>query len=72
MTIRKVVLCVAGAFATGFVVSEFAFVRHAQAQSGFQVYVQSVGDPHQTKVNPQGSKVVGFSCANGTCYVATQ
>ena len=73
MGIRKVILCICGAFAAGFFVSEFAFVPHARAQSGFQVYVQGIGDPHEHKpINLQGSRVVGFSCADGTCYVATQ
>jgi hypothetical protein len=73
MTLRKVVACIAGAFAVGFLVGEFASVPRAHAQSGFQIYVQSVGDPHDHKpINIQGSKVIGFSCADGTCYVATQ
>jgi hypothetical protein len=73
VTIHKVILCIAGAFAVGFLVSEFAFVPHAHAQPGFQIYVQGIGDPHEHKpISLQGSKVVGFSCADGTCYVATQ
>ena len=73
MTIRKVILCIVGAFAAGFLVSTFAFVPHAHAQPGFQVYVQGIGNPYERKpINLQGSKVVGFSCADGTCYVATQ
>jgi hypothetical protein len=72
MTLRKAIV-IAGAFAIGFLVSELASVRSAHAQSGFQIYVQGVGDPNEHKpIKLQGSKVVGFSCANGTCYVATQ
>jgi hypothetical protein len=73
MTLRKVIVCVVAAFAAGFLVSEFTSIRSEHAQSGLQIYVQGVGDPHQGKAtNLQGSKVVGFSCADGTCYVATQ
>jgi hypothetical protein len=73
MTLAKIIACIAGAFAAGFFVSEFVFVPRAHAQSAVQVYVQGVGDPHANKpISLQGSKVVGFSCADGTCYVATQ
>ena len=73
MTLRKAIVCIAGAFAIGFLVSELASVRGAHAQSSFPIYVQGVGDPPENKaINTKGSKVVGFSCADGTCYVATQ
>jgi|HubBroStandDraft_1064217.scaffolds.fasta_scaffold262063_1 hypothetical protein len=73
MTLRKVIVCIAGAFAAGFLVSELAPIPGAHAQTGFQIYVQGVGDPHEHKpINVSGSKVVGFACADGTCYVATQ
>jgi hypothetical protein len=73
MALRKVIVCIAGAFAAGFLVSELASIPGAHAQTSFQVYVQGVGNPHEHKpVNLQGSKVVGFACADGTCYVATQ
>jgi hypothetical protein len=72
MTIQKVTACIVGAFALGFLVSELASVPRAHAQSGFQIYFQSVGEPTTKPVILQGSKVVGFSCAQGTCYVATQ
>ena len=82
MDLRKVFVCIAGAFAFGFLVSEFASVPRAHAQSGFQIYVQ-VSDSHENltqtdgggfhkAIHLQGSKVVGFSCADGTCYIATQ
>jgi hypothetical protein len=72
MTLHKVIVCIAAAFATGFLASEFTSIHGAHAQSGLQIYVQGVGDPHGAIKNLQGSKVVGFSCADGTCYVATQ
>jgi hypothetical protein len=72
MTLRKVAICIAGAFAAGFLVSEFASVPGADAQSNLQIYVHGVGDPHDNQIKVQGSKVVGFACADGTCYVATQ
>ena len=73
MPLSKVIVCIAVAFAAGFLVSEFSSVPRAHAQSGSQIYVQGLGDPHERKpINLQGSKVVGFSCADGTCYVATQ
>jgi|HubBroStandDraft_4_1064222.scaffolds.fasta_scaffold1042762_1 hypothetical protein len=73
MTLRKVIACIAGAFAAGFLVGEFASIPGAHAQTGFQIRVQGVGDPHANKpINLQGSKVVGFACADGTCYIATQ
>jgi len=73
MTLRKATICIAGAFAAGFLVSEFASIPRAHAQTGLQIRVHHVGDPHDSgPINLQGSKVVGFSCADGTCYVATQ
>jgi hypothetical protein len=72
MTLHKVTGCIVGAFALGFLVGELASVPRAHAQSGFQIYFQSVGEPTNKPINLQGSKVVGFSCAQGTCYVATQ
>lgn len=72
MTLHKLIACIVGALAVGFLVSEFASVPRAHAQSGFQIYVQAVGDPHDKAINLRGSKVVGFSCADGTCFVATQ
>jgi hypothetical protein len=73
MTLHKVTACIVGAFALGFLVSELASVPHAHAQSGFQIYFQSVvGEPTNKPINLQGSRVVGFSCDRGTCYVATQ
>jgi hypothetical protein len=65
--------CIAASFSAGFLISELASASHAHAQSNLQIHVQSVGDPNEHKpINLQGSKVIGFSCANGTCYVATQ
>jgi hypothetical protein len=73
MTLRKVVVCIVATFTVGFFVGELVSVPHARAQPRFQIYVQGVGDPHQQNpVNLKGSKVVGFSCADGTCYVATE
>lgn len=72
MTVHKVTARIVGAFALGFLVSEVASLPRAHAQSGFQVYFQSVGEPTNKLITLQGSRVVGFSCAQGTCYVATQ
>ena len=72
MTLNKVTACIVGAFALGFLVSELKSVPRAHAQSGFQIYFQSVGEPTNKTIKLQGSRVIGFSCAQGTCYVATQ
>jgi hypothetical protein len=73
MTLRKGIIWTVGTLAIGFFAGEFASTSRVHAQPRLQVYVQSVGDPHAQKpTNLQGSKVVGFSCADGTCYVATE
>jgi hypothetical protein len=73
MSPARVGFYIAIAFAAGFFVRELVPGGVVRAQSGSEVYVRSVGDPTANKpLKIEGARVVGFSCTNATCFVATQ
>jgi hypothetical protein len=74
MTGTKTIVFITIAFASGFLFRGWVPAMIVQAQSDSMIHVGLVSvamGKTDTRINP-GSKVVGFSCEAGNCYVATQ